>query len=939
MKKVFSLLLALLLCCGALPLFVSCRSAGPAAPGTDTAAQTETAPAAPEDTAGQTETDAATAPAETDAATAPAETAGQTETAAPETEAPVTALPETEGPLPPAPETEETPVTDAPSLPPDPNAPILERFTPSDGKKLRIAFIGDSITQGTGTSDQASESYPGQLQKLLGGDYVVGNFGKASAYALPANDPYNAKASTPDLSYRNTQQYKDSLAFGADIVVIALGCNDIRSFSCYAATQHYKEALASLAKEYAALPTVQKVLIATHIKTTNQAIIRQSSEGPLQQLQREVAAECGFEVIDLYAMTEDYFNVMMHYTSDRVHPNREQYGEIARAFCAALSGKDFVPTVPEESRTGVVYVKTGGRTSGQGESPSAALDSLAKAVGLLRETGGTVVFCGPYATTYETHLPETEKRITLTASYGGTDYAASAGACLGIAHNLYLYGDYTFENITVRADVANSILVCNYHDTVIGENVLCTLKAGVTTYPLLLVGYNVASGGIPAEAVSLHGSCSFSVASGTWAYLRGGNRRSNGTCTVGTVDPGARLKITVTGGTYMNAGTNNVTAATGMNSFEGECDMIIQGGSFRGPVYGVGRVGSNTTGTAPKMTGTVRVSASGATLSGGVSKVQDNTVSVTGTVSLTVDGVSIDGYYLNPVARGADPYILLHEGKYYLYSTNAPTSGYQVSVSDDLAQWVDHGYCLKADDVYGTPTSSTGFWAPEVYEYQGKFYLVYTVAEHLGVAVADSPLGPFRNSATSFLFDDRTIDGHLFFDGDGKVYLYFVKCQNGNHIYGVEFDMGTLRPKGEPVHLLSPQSGTWEKVSGTVAEGPFVLKHNGLYYLTYSANGYTSQNYALGSATSASPLGTFTRTAGNPFLKKDPAKNVYGPGHHSFFTAKNGTPMIVYHIHNSATEVHSRMVCVDPYSFVSFPGEPDRIVVAGPTNTPQPIPN
>ena len=103
MKKVFSLLLALLLCCGALPLFASCRSAGPAAPGTDTAAQTETAPAAPEDTAGQTETDAATAPAETDAATAPAETAGQTETAAPETEAPVTALPETEGPLPPAP--------------------------------------------------------------------------------------------------------------------------------------------------------------------------------------------------------------------------------------------------------------------------------------------------------------------------------------------------------------------------------------------------------------------------------------------------------------------------------------------------------------------------------------------------------------------------------------------------------------------------------------------------------------------------------------------------------------------------------------------------------------------------------------------------------------------------------------------------------------------
>ena len=299
--------------------------------------------------------------------------------------------------------------------------------------------------------------------------------------------------------------------------------------------------------------------------------------------------------------------------------------------------------------------------------------------------------------------------------------------------------------------------------------------------------------------------------------------------------------------------------------------------------------------------------------------------------------------FTNPVAPGADPFVFKDDdGTYYLYVTADDDYGYRVYSSRNLVEWTAHGFCLLRGDVYTDPNSKYGyrFWAPEVMKYNGKYYMVYTAQHRIGIAVADRPTGPFRTGTKEYLINScNVIDGSFFTDDDGKVYLYFVKCRNGNHIHGVEFDMETLRPKGTPVLLLSPQSGTWEKVSGTVAEGPFVLKHNGLYYLTYSANGYTSQNYALGSATSASPLGTFTRTAGNPFLKKDPAKNVYGPGHHSFFTAKNGTPMIVYHIHNSATEVHSRMVCVDPYSFVSFPGEPDRIVVAGPTNTPQPIPN
>ena len=305
--------------------------------------------------------------------------------------------------------------------------------------------------------------------------------------------------------------------------------------------------------------------------------------------------------------------------------------------------------------------------------------------------------------------------------------------------------------------------------------------------------------------------------------------------------------------------------------------------------------------------------------------------------------------YTNPIATGADPFVLCHEGVYYLYSTNAPTQGYKVSSSTDLRSWTDHGFCLVADDVYGTPTSSTGFWAPEVYYYGGQFVMIYTVEEHLGVAVSDSPLGPFKSPKQSFINNDkREIDGHLLFDDDGRVYIYFVRCGSdvgqgrGNEIFGAEFDMQTYTYKNEKC-LIYPEKNTWEWVgdAGYVAEGPAVLKHEGRYYLTYSANGYTSQNYAIGLAISDSPLGDYAKYENNPILKKDPYQNIYGPGHHSFTYSPDGEELfIVYHKHNSSTTVHSRLVCIDRCRFVLDEKLGyDVLEVIGSTSTAQPLPS
>lgn len=302
--------------------------------------------------------------------------------------------------------------------------------------------------------------------------------------------------------------------------------------------------------------------------------------------------------------------------------------------------------------------------------------------------------------------------------------------------------------------------------------------------------------------------------------------------------------------------------------------------------------------------------------------------------------LSASEQYLNPIATGADPYILQYNGKYYLYSTNAPMEGYKVSESSDLVHWTDKGLCLKKGDVHGTPTNSAGFWAPEVYYLDGRFYMFYTVEENIGVAVADSPLGPFKKYSDGFLFPgQRAIDANLFIDDDGKMYLYYVISENGNEIYGAEFDFKTLAVSNQKL-IITPTADTWEWTgdAGKIAEGPCMLKHNGKYYLTYSCNGYTSHNYAVGYAVSDDPLTGFERYEDNPILSKLPHADVYGPGHHTFMTSPSGELFIVYHKHASKTVIHTRLICIDRCAFEKQANGTDILKVYGPTSTPQKLP-
>ena len=285
--------------------------------------------------------------------------------------------------------------------------------------------------------------------------------------------------------------------------------------------------------------------------------------------------------------------------------------------------------------------------------------------------------------------------------------------------------------------------------------------------------------------------------------------------------------------------------------------------------------------------------------------------------------------YVNPIMEGADPFVLNYDGKYYLYATNAPADGFKVYSSNDMISWVDEGLCLKKEDVMG----EGGFWAPEIVYRNGLFYMVYVADEHLGIATSTSPLGPFKQAEKKWISERQAIDGHFFIDDDGAIYLYYVRFDRGNVLYVAPMSNDMLSIDEEKEKFIFRATDEWELKDESVVEGPFVLKHNGRYYLTYSANHTRSPYYAIGYAVCDSPMGEFVKNSANPILKMN--EEVNGVGHHSFVVANNGELVCVYHSHYSKTQFVPRTICLDRAKFVSEKGE-DKLVINGPTKSPQP---
>ncbi|MGG2200036.1 family 43 glycosylhydrolase [Paenibacillus validus] len=314
--------------------------------------------------------------------------------------------------------------------------------------------------------------------------------------------------------------------------------------------------------------------------------------------------------------------------------------------------------------------------------------------------------------------------------------------------------------------------------------------------------------------------------------------------------------------------------------------------------------------------------------------------------SIDESGLPAGPTYTNAVLPGvADPFILKHDGMYYLYGTNTADwpnmpNGIKVYSSPDLVNWTAHdGWALHKDHSWGDKQ----FWAPEVVEKDGIFYMYYAVQERLAVATSTSPLGPFVQEVQQPLhLNTPEIDAHIFTDDDGKCYMYFVRFNNGNEIWVAELNDDMKSIKEDTLRFVFRATQTWELSQkapvANINEGPFVLKHNGLYYLTYSGNHFESPDYGVGYATAPTPTGPWTKYAYNPIMKSNAI--VPGAGHHSFIGSPDGSELfMVYHTHYKAGTTEPRKLAIDRVHFVPQPGGIDALEVWGPTITPQPVPS
>ena len=258
-----------------------------------------------------------------------------------------------------------------------------------------------------------------------------------------------------------------------------------------------------------------------------------------------------------------------------------------------------------------------------------------------------------------------------------------------------------------------------------------------------------------------------------------------------------------------------------------------------------------------------------------------------------------------------DPFIVWDGKHYYMYATGFDCEGFKVRRSDDMKTWEDLGVCLDLSNSW----ASQDFWAPEVIYHNGKYVMHYSARRtadkslRIGVAVSDTPQGPFVDVYNGPMFDlgYAAIDGHVFVDEDGTPYFYYSKdCSenvvDGIHtsqIYVAKLNDDLTKLVSEPVFLFGatePWECLYKNPEFRWNEGPYMLKKDGKYYLTYSGNCYGTKEYCVCLAVCDTPDGNFKKVG--PILTyKDVAEDFSGPGHNAFFKDKDGKLKMAFHIH------------------------------------------
>ena len=219
----------------------------------------------------------------------------------------------------------------------------------------------------------------------------------------------------------------------------------------------------------------------------------------------------------------------------------------------------------------------------------------------------------------------------------------------------------------------------------------------------------------------------------------------------------------------------------------------------------------------------------------------------------------------------SDPAPMVHNGTMYVYTGHDEDGAdffwmqeWRVYSTQDMVNWQDHGSPLALESFSWADDRA---WASQTIERDGKFY--WYICAHskisngmaIGVAVADSPTGPFRDALGKPLFENGSwdhIDPTVMIDDDGQAWLMWGNPQ----VYYLKLNRDMISYEGEVGKLpmteeafggpMMKEREKGKKYKDSYVEGPWLTKRNGVYQLLYAAGGVPEH---ISYSTAPSPLG------------------------------------------------------------------------------------
>ncbi len=256
----------------------------------------------------------------------------------------------------------------------------------------------------------------------------------------------------------------------------------------------------------------------------------------------------------------------------------------------------------------------------------------------------------------------------------------------------------------------------------------------------------------------------------------------------------------------------------------------------------------------------------------------------------------------NPIVQTiytADPAPLVYNDRVYLYtghdednSSTYTMKEWRVWSSDDMVNWTDHGSPL---DLSSFSWASKNAWAGQTIYRNGKFYWYVPMTDKatgqmaIGVAVSDSPTGPFHDALGHPLVENGQIDPTVFIDDDGQAYLYW-----GNpDLWYVKLNADMTSYTGSPSKIQLTTAGFGTRTGDAnrptlFEEGPWVYKRNGLYYIVFAAkccSEFIAYSTAPGPTGPWTYRGTIMPTQGGSFTNHPGITDFKG---NSYFFYHNG---------------------------------------------------